>query len=207
MIHSFRYAALGMLLLGVSLKAAEITFSGYTSGCFGSCTVTDSGGSLQQSNFDSEILNFANADFSGTTSGGTFDLNTSGNAFALDTNNLGAMDQFAIGVGASINTTLQLMVTFTAPFAESHIFNATVTGVDGASGHATITFSGSPFLFANGGNSFDLSVNNVSLIANGPDEAIAGTLTVESVAAPEPSSLVLAGLGTVALVLLRLRRA
>jgi len=209
-MNLFRHAILGALLIGASVKAADITFSGYTSGCFGACTVTDSGGAFQQSNFNSEILNFANADFSGTTSGGTFSLNTAGNAFALNSNNLGAMDQFAIGVGASINTTFQLMVTFTAPFAQSQIFDATVTGVDGASGTATITFSGSPFLFASGGTSFDLSVNNVSEIANGPDEAITGTLTVESVGpgvSPEPSSLVLAGLGMAGLAILRKRLA
>jgi len=86
-----------------------------------------------------------------------------------------------------------------------------VTGHDGGGGSALIDYSsGTPFLFASGGTSFDLSVGNVSLIADGPDKAIVGTLTVESVAptgAPEASSLVLVGLGMVTLKFLRLRRA
>ena len=109
MTHRWRGAVVVFLVLGVSLSAAEITFSGYTSGCFGTCTVVDSGGILQTESFDvgvgKPILNFANADLSGATSGGIFNLNASGSALSLNTNNLGGMDQFAIGTGTAINTT------------------------------------------------------------------------------------------------------
>ena len=203
MARTRKHLALVMLVLGWGLRlcASEVTFSGYTNGCFGAaCAPPDSAGALQTTNAFGSVINFANADFSGTTSGGNFSLNASGNAFALNNNNLGGMDQFAIGGGSPISGTFRLMVTFTAPFAVSHIFDATVTGVDGASGSASITFGGASFLFSSGGTSFTLAVSDLSLIANGADEAIVGTISNASAPSgvPEPSSLVLVGAGVVA---------
>lgn len=202
-----RFSPIVLLLAFASMASgAEITFSGYTNGCFGAaCSVPDSSGA-QQTASGLTVLNFNNSAFSGTTSGGSATLNAAGVAFGgINSGNLGAMSMFAIGSG-SFNGTFRLSVTFTLPFVVTQTFDGAVTGTNGGSGNSTINFNNTPVTFTSGGTSYTLTLNDVSLLANGPDVPIVGTINVLSVDTPEPASIALVGLGLLCLATQRSRR-
>jgi hypothetical protein len=207
-------AALTVIALGQSsARADEVFIQGYTNGAFNSLppfvpniSVTQGAGTLG--------LNYINATFSGTTTGGFFGLGGNPQApFIQNLNNLGAF-QLASSFANYNGSNFLLRVTFTAPqgiaFSNSQIFSATLVGIVSGtgSGGVFIDFDNTlvPFTFNDnncegnpattcGSGSYFFSVNDIA-IDPGQVAAVSGQITnAQQTPIPEPATLLLLGTG------------
>ena len=110
-------AALGLgLVLASAAKADEVTFAGYTNGCFGVACVPPNTSAFQVAGLLPGLV-YTNSTFDGTTSGGFLGI---GNQPA--TPNIDNLGTFTLtGDASSYNSPFTLRVTFILP-----------TGIDGS---------------------------------------------------------------------------
>jgi hypothetical protein len=159
----------------VATPAKAVVYSGFTDGCFGTCTPVSTASSTTVS--DTNHLQFTNASFSNETAGTPFTLGT-----------------FNLGNGTSTyNETFDLLVTFTAPAGSgSNTFVADVAGhVQGNTANIplSVTFDNTQLSF----NGFTLTVSDLTGITVGGDGFhLTGTITA---AVPEPSTWAMMILG------------
>ncbi|HEX8181049.1 MAG TPA: PEP-CTERM sorting domain-containing protein [Pyrinomonadaceae bacterium] len=189
-------------------RADEVTFSGYTDGCFSAGCVPTVTSGLQTASV--APLTYTNATFSGTTTGGTFNLNAPTQPSGTQNlNNLGVFFR-PLNAPPLSGITFNLLVTFTAPVnltgGSPQQFQALVTGVtfNPPGGPFTMDFDNTPRLFTysytNGqgqliSGSFLFSVNDVPLPPG--TGVVTGQITEASEApeVPEPTALLLFGTG------------
>jgi hypothetical protein len=162
--------ALAIACVVATPARAAIVYSGYTDGCFGTCTPTNTATHTTVS--DTDHLHFSNATFSNITAGTLFDLGT-----------------FRLGNGtATYNEMFKLLVTFTLPaLGGGNTFLADISGaVHGNSTGTTplsLTFDTHQLAF----NGFTLTVNDLTGISTRGDDGyeLTGTITA---AVPEAST-------------------
>jgi hypothetical protein len=206
---------LGLVLIAtfaVGQKAAyadEVTIAGFTNGCFGPCTPANFSGQQTASVLG---LTWNNSTFNGTTSNGFLALGNAGQPPGTqNTNNLGSF--LLNSTPANYNGfAFTLRTTFTIPTGifgpNTSTFTAVLVGsvTSVGQGGVFIDFNNTPqtftytFLDQNGSTvsgSFNLSVNDVSVIAGGSNVALTGNITgqQQTAAVPEPASMLLLGSG------------
>lgn len=182
-LPSFAFALATLMIGTQAAHATPMTFSGTTTGFFGTAPGTATTGGLS----------FAGQSFTGTTSNSGF-LSLSA------PNSLGA---FTLNNSTSnYSGPFTLNVMFTAPTGisggQNTTFNATLVGsVTATSGGGVfIQYANSGtqnFTFPNG--TFSLFVNNESVDVNSTVFETATILSTTNAATPEPSSLALLGTG------------
>lgn len=198
---------LAVLVLTVqagAAKADEVTFTGYTNGCFNCATPPNTSATQTAMLFG---LAYTNSQFNDTTVAGFAGFG--GNPTPVGVQGTDNFGQFFLASSLATYTgnTFTLRLTFTAPTGivggNSQLFTATITGaVSGTgSGGVTIDFNNTPivFTFSNPGGpsgSFTLAINDLS-INPGQNASITGQITSASQTSnvPEPASLILIGTG------------
>jgi hypothetical protein len=186
-------AAAAAVVFASAAPAAAVTFSGSTTGCFGSnCSsfqTTASAATGNPSDSGSE-LSFNTGSFNVTTTTGPVTISLGSFTLGDNSNNYG-------------NDTFKLKIDFTAPTGASpdpsNAFVADLTGnVNINGGTVTIDFGGAQS-FTFGGGTFNLTVNDVTLriqdfFDNSDTASITGSITNVS-AVPEPSTWAMMILG------------
>ncbi|WP_396213200.1 PEP-CTERM sorting domain-containing protein [Gemmatimonas sp.] len=191
-------AATATLVLAAP-ASAQVTFSGFTNGCFytvSACTPettpgarTDVIGPLTYTNSTFSVTSFASVAAIGET------------AATPNVNNLGSISLPNAPLTFDFtNQRFLLNVYFSAPNSTSPTNTNYMAQLSGAvlnnGGAVNFDFDNTPQTFLFNGGSFSLHVNDVSLTnTGGPNTiAVSGFITVKETAVPEPtSSLLMAG--------------
>jgi len=196
------------LVLGTSVaQAAEVTFDGYTNGCFTVGCVPPNTALAQSDELGNDELIFENTTFGGTSVGGNLAINLG--TFTLD----------PAGTDKTYNDTFNLRVSFVMPAGiaggSSSVYSSIVTGTTSSApgqcnpnpspcGSVTINFSNAPipFLFTSGNTtgSFSLTINDLIINAGQTDIALTGNITLAqqtttTSVVPEPATLALLAVG------------
>jgi hypothetical protein len=185
--------------------SAQVTFTGFTNGCFGvGCTPeSDESGTARTDTFHG--LTYNNSSFSVISSSGFAGLGDAGQiAPSVNFNNLGSwlLTSEAFSYTGSSFT---LRVSFTAPpgtTPDNALFNAAFVGNVSTTdnGGLFINFDNTPQAFSFDEGTFTLQVNDLSLAPPKTGSTLgmeSGTILVTSVPEPETYALFLAGLGAV----------
>lgn len=180
--------------------ATEVTFIGFTDGCFGaSCAPSTTSGSQSSTLLG---LTYSNATFNDTTSGDFLALG-SGPTAPTNVDNLGS---FTLSGTPDLynGQTFELRVTFTSPDSTpgNEVVSALLKGSVTSNNHGgvSINFGGSDNSFTSPAGTFDLAIDNVS-ITPGKSAAITASITVDPStigtvsAVPEASTWIMMILG------------
>lgn len=197
--------ALGSAVLGSApARATEVTFVGFTDGCFGSACAPATTSGNQSSTLAG--LTYNNSSFNATTSGDFLALG-SGPTAPANFDNLGS---FTLSGAPDLynGQAFDLRVSFTAPVSTpgTEVVSALLRGSVTSNGHGgvSINFGNSDTFFTSPAGTFDLAINNVSVTPGQSAEITASIDVVPTVAAvPEASTwammlLGFCGLGVVA---------
>ena len=191
---------------------AQVTFTGFTNGCF-SLTTCVPGTTSGNTTDTYGNLTYRTATFDGTTSNIDGFL---GLGDAPGNPNIGNLGSFSLANGDfNYNPgNFVLRVTFTAPAGvapSSQLFTADILGsVTGTNGGVQIDFDNNPLVFTYTGGTFTFQLNDVALIRNAAsgttsDVALTGFIRTSSVV-PEPGTYMLMATGLVGLGLVSYRR-
>ena len=220
MQHSTRWAVAlcaSAGLAGAAAGAQEVTFSGYTNGCFGAvgasgdaCT-PGSANAFETILVGGGVLRYVNSTFDETTALGELALGGSPTTTTRNVNNLGS---FVINTAAApvapleenlSDTRFTLRVTFTNPLGivggQSTTYGATIMGSvrqdqagNGNGGYFIDFDNNDPVVFAfGGGRTFTLEIADLNV--NPTPGATSVTAFITTSAVPEPATVALFGTG------------
>ena len=194
------------VVLGTSVaQAAEVTFDGYTNGCFTVGCVPPNTALPQSDTLDE--LTFDNTTFGGPSVGGNLAIT------------LGTFSLEPLG-NDTYNNTFNLRVSFLLPSGiaggSSSVYSSIVTGTTSSApgqcnpnpnpcGLVTINFSNAPipytFTSGNTTGSFSLTIDDLTINAGQTDIALTGNITLAqqttTTSVPEPGTLALLAAGLV----------
>jgi hypothetical protein len=194
------FAASLFMVPGTS-DAAPILIAGNASGCFGSGCIPSQTASLLGGLIEYESNAFQ--DFIGMTAAdGTLAIN-------LGTGNFGQLQVNTANPFTLVNTPFSLLLGFSSPNTPNAVFSASIQGIvsSASSGGIVLTFNPSAVSlpFTNGGQSGILNIFAFSTaVPSGGSGNINGYI-IASV--PEPSSLMLWGVGSLGLAAFKRRAA
>jgi PEP-CTERM motif len=192
---------LGLAITSVPAKATEVTFTGFTDGCF-DCVSPAANPALSFVPFKG--LSFGDSTFSKTTTGGSLVMNNSPSLFS-NFNNFGSFNLTSAGftyTGDTFSLLVSFTVPSTTPAGELVTANLSGTVVNSSSTGITIDFDNTPHAFTFSGGSGFLTVNDISLLAPGSSAPVTGVIT----AVPEPSSWAMMILGFAGIGFMAYRR-
>lgn len=195
-------------VLGLSsfaARAVEMTFIGYTNGCFSLTCPPPSTSALQTATIGG--LTYTNSTFDVTTVGGQASI---GNVVATpNVDNLGSFTLLGSPFSYT-GQTFDLRVTFTAPpgtVPTNDIWTANIFGsvVSNSVGALTLDFDNSAHDFTFDTGTFKFFVNDIDLTPGG-SIALSGRVVAQVTAIPEPETYTLFMAGLAALGFIARRR-
>lgn len=207
----FTATAFAAGLAFASPAGAQITFTGYTNGCFYATVVCAPATLPGNSTASIQSLVYRNSTFSVTTSGGIAQV---GNAPANPNfNNFGSFSLPSVTIDHGYNGEFfALNIFFTAPSSTlpTNInMLATLSGaLSNNAGGLTVDFDNSPQMFTWDGGAFTLEIADLNLTntVNGTTVALTGHLNLVESTVPEPGTYVLMASGLVGMAVMSRRR-